>query len=54
MEPREAFSSAAELAQRLGATDLDLETTAATVGVAVKYHEDAERVRVALDRILGR
>ena len=35
-------------------TDLDLETTAATVGVAVKYHEDAERVRAALVRILGR
>ena len=38
----------------LGTTDLDLETTAATVGVAVKYHEDAERVRAALVRILGR
>jgi MoxR-like ATPase len=38
----------------LGTTDLDLETTAATVGVAVKYHEDAERVRAALARILGR
>ena len=38
----------------LGTTDLDLETTAATVGVAVKYREDAQRVRAALDRILGR
>jgi len=38
----------------LGTTDLDLETTAATVGVAVKYQEDAQRVRAALDRILGR
>lgn len=38
----------------MGTTDLDLETTAQTVGVAVKYHEDAERVRVALERILGR
>jgi MoxR-like ATPase len=38
----------------LGSSDLDLERAAATVGVAVKYHEDAERVRAALDPILGR
>ena len=37
----------------LGTTDLDLETAAASVGAAVKYHEDAERVRAALRRILG-
>jgi MoxR-like ATPase len=40
--------------QTLGATDLDLETAAASVGVAVKYREDTERVRAALDRILSR
>jgi len=39
--------------QELGARDLDLETAAASLGVAVKYREDAERVRAALDRILA-
>ena len=37
----------------LGASDLDVETAAATLGVAVKYREDADRVRASLDRILG-
>jgi MoxR-like ATPase len=36
----------------LGVRDLDVETAAATLGVAVKYREDAERVRLALDRML--
>jgi len=40
--------------QELGTTELDLETAAATLGVAVKYREDAERVRAALDRVLAR
>ena len=39
--------------QRLGTTDLDLATAAATLGTVVKYREDAERVRKALDRMLG-
>jgi MoxR-like ATPase len=38
----------------LGASDLDFETASASLGVAVKYREDAERVRAALDRILAR
>ena len=38
----------------LGASDLDLDTAAASLGVAVKYREDTERVRAALDRILAR
>jgi MoxR-like ATPase len=38
----------------LGTRDLDTETAAATLGVAVKYREDADRIRAALDRILGR
>ena len=38
----------------LGTRELDVETAAATLGVAVKYREDAERVRLALDRILTR
>ena len=38
----------------LGAAELDLETAAASLGAAVKYREDAERVRASLDRILGR
>ena len=36
----------------LGSASLDLETASATLGVAVKYREDSERVRAALDRIL--
>lgn len=38
----------------LGASRLDPETAARTLGAAVKYREDAERVRVALDRALTR
>ncbi len=38
----------------LGVSELDLGTAAASLGVAVKYREDAERVRAALDRILAR
>jgi MoxR-like ATPase len=40
--------------QELGTTELDLETAAATLGVAVKYREDAERVRAALERVFAR
>ncbi len=39
--------------QHLGAADLDLETAARTLGAVVKYREDAERVRDALDRMLS-
>ena len=38
----------------LGASDLDFDTASASLGVAVKYREDAERVRAGLDRILAR
>src|SRR3954454_12164074 len=38
---------------RIGAPDLDVETAATTLGAAVKYREDAERVRAALDRMLA-
>ena len=37
---------------RLGTRDLDVATAAATLGAVVKYREDAQRVRQALDRIL--
>ncbi len=37
----------------LGAREVDLERAAATLGAAVKYREDALRVRQALQRILG-
>ncbi|MBC9734870.1 AAA family ATPase [Nocardioides marmotae] len=37
----------------LGTTDLDLATAAASLGALVKYREDADRVRVALDRMLA-
>jgi MoxR-like ATPase len=40
--------------ERLGTRDLDVETAAATLGAVVKYREDAERVRKALDRLLAR
>src|SRR6476661_2581296 len=36
----------------LGTTELDLATAAATLGALVKYREDADRVRQALDRML--
>jgi MoxR-like ATPase len=38
----------------LGATRLDLESSARTLGALVKYREDAEKVRHALDRMLTR
>ena len=38
----------------LGTRELDTETAAATLGVAVKYREDAERVKKALDVMLTR
>jgi MoxR-like ATPase len=38
---------------RLGTSTLDVERAAATLGAVVKYREDAERVRKALDRMLG-
>jgi len=36
----------------LGCSELDLETAATPLGAVVKYREDAERVRDALDKIL--
>ena len=38
--------------QHLGTTELDLATASATLGALVKYREDADRVRQALDRML--
>jgi len=38
--------------ERLGTKELDVETAAATLGAVVKYREDTERVRKALDRML--
>ena len=38
--------------QHLGTTELDLESAARTLGALVKYREDADRVRQALDRLL--
>ena len=40
--------------QVLGATEVDLATASATVGALVKYREDGDRVRQALDRMLAR
>lgn len=40
--------------QHLGTAELDVETAARTLGALVKYRDDAERVRAALDRMLGR
>ena len=38
----------------LGATELDLASAAATLGALLKYREDADRVKAALDRMLTR
>ncbi|MGL5808362.1 MAG: AAA family ATPase [Nocardioides sp.] len=38
---------------RLGARELDLESASLTLGAVVKYREDSDRVRQALDRILA-
>lgn len=38
--------------QRLGSTELDLETAARTLGAVVKYREDTDRVKQAIDRML--
>ena len=38
----------------LGIAELDLESSAGTLGALVKYREDTEKVRHALDRILAR
>lgn len=40
--------------QHLGVAELDLEMSARTLGALVKYRDDAERVRAALDRMLSR
>jgi len=39
--------------EALGASELDVETAARTLGAVVKYREDAQRVRQALDRMLA-
>ncbi len=39
--------------QRLGVDDLDLETAARTLGAVVKYREDTDRVKQALDRMMA-
>ncbi|TWP33046.1 AAA family ATPase [Leekyejoonella antrihumi] len=38
----------------LGTAELDVESASATLGAAVKYREDADRVRASLDRMLAR
>jgi MoxR-like ATPase len=43
----------AQALHTLGASQLDLEAAAATLGAVLKYREDAERVRASLDRILA-
>jgi MoxR-like ATPase len=39
--------------EALGARTLDVESAARTLGAVVKYREDAQRVRAALDRMLA-
>ena len=39
--------------QRLGSEELDLESAARTLGAVVKYREDTDRVKHALDRMLA-
>jgi MoxR-like ATPase len=38
--------------EALGARELDLDNASRTLGAVVKYREDAQRVRQALDRML--
>jgi MoxR-like ATPase len=38
--------------EHLGTTDLDLESAARTLGALVKYREDADKVRHALDQVM--
>ncbi len=38
--------------ERIGAETLDVESAARTLGAAIKYREDADRVKAALDRML--
>jgi MoxR-like ATPase len=42
----------AQALHSLGTNDLDLESAARTLGALVKYREDTERVKHALDRML--
>ncbi|MBO9520458.1 MAG: MoxR family ATPase [Nocardioidaceae bacterium] len=42
----------AQALHRLGASEIDLESAARTLGAVVKYREDADRVRALLDRML--
>ncbi len=42
----------AQALHTLGRSELDLESAATTLGAVVKYREDAERVRAALEKIL--
>ena len=42
----------AQALHHLGGAELDLETAARTLGALVKYREDADRVKHALDRLL--
>ncbi|MEO5851366.1 MAG: MoxR family ATPase, partial [Nocardioides sp.] len=37
----------------LGTTEIDLASAAATLGALVKYREDSDRVKMALDRMLA-
>ncbi|WP_067441221.1 AAA family ATPase [Nocardioides jensenii] len=39
--------------QALGSTELDLASASATLGALVKYREDGDRVRQALDRLMA-
>jgi len=39
--------------QHLGTAEIDLESASATLGALVKYREDSDRVRQALDRMLA-
>jgi MoxR-like ATPase len=39
--------------ETLGSGELDVETAARTLGAVVKYREDAQRVRQALERMLA-
>ncbi len=43
----------AQALQHLGATELDVDSAARTLGAVLKYREDADRIRVQLDTLLA-
>ena len=52
--PDEILLGFARALHHLGTTEIDLATASATLGALVKYREDSDRVKQALERMLAR